>query len=63
MGYLHENNPFLELELGCVPNITVCSTNSMMELLHGEVRRAELEKQERSSAKHLLSQCVWNFSY
>jgi hypothetical protein len=43
-GPLHENKPFLELEQSCVLNITTCSTNSMVELLHGGVRRAELEK-------------------
>jgi hypothetical protein len=33
-GPLHENKPFLELEQN---NITTCSTNSTVELLHGGV--------------------------
>jgi hypothetical protein len=41
---LYENKLFLELEQSCVLNITTCCTNSMVELLHGGVRRAELEK-------------------
>ena len=55
MDHLHENNPFLELEQSCVPNSTTCFTNFMVELLHGRVRGAELEKRERSSAKHPLN--------
>lgn len=50
----HENDPFLELEQSCVPNSTTCSTNSMVDLLHGVVRGAELKKWERSSPKHPL---------
>ena len=45
------NNPFLELVLGSVPNSTTCSTNSTVELLHGGVGGAELQKLERSSPK------------
>ena len=56
MGNLHENNSFLKLEQGCVPNSTFCSTNSTVELLHGGVRGAELQKLEQSSPKHLLNQ-------
>jgi len=55
MDYLHENNPFLELEQSCVPNNIVYSTNSMMELLYSEAYRAGLEKRKRSSAKHPLN--------
>jgi hypothetical protein len=55
MDHLHGNNSFLELEQSCVPNSTTCSTNSTVELLHGGVRGAELEKREWSSAKHPLS--------
>jgi hypothetical protein len=46
MDHLHANNLFLELELelDCVPNSTICSTNSTVELLHGEVCGAELKK-------------------
>ena len=54
MGHLHENNPFLKLEQSCVPNGTSCSTNSTVELLHGRVRGAELQKLKQSSAKHPL---------
>jgi len=54
MDYLHDNNPVLQLEQSYVPNNTVCSTNSTMELLYDRVRGAELEKRERSSAKHPL---------
>jgi len=52
MDYLHENNPVLQLEQSCVPNNTVCSTNSTMELLYDGVRGAKLKKRERSSTKH-----------
>jgi hypothetical protein len=52
MDHLHGNNSFLELEQSCVPNSTTCSTNSTTKLLHGGVRRAELEKRQRSSPKH-----------
>jgi len=51
VDYLHENNSFLELEQSCVPNNTVCSTNSTIELLYGGVCGVELEKREQSSAK------------
>jgi hypothetical protein len=54
MDHLHRNNPFLELEQSCVSNSTTCSTNSTVDLLHGGVRGAELEKRERSSPKHPL---------
>ena len=47
------NGTFACMELGCVPNSTTCSTNATVELLHGRVRGAELEKQKRSSAKHI----------
>jgi len=33
IDHLHGNNSFLELELGCVPNGTICSTNSTVELV------------------------------
>jgi hypothetical protein len=35
-----------------VPNGTIYSTNSTIELLHGGVGGAELQKRERSSFKH-----------
>jgi len=54
MSHLHENNPFLKLEQSCMPNSTSCSTNSTVELLHGGVRGAELQKLEQSSPKHPL---------
>jgi hypothetical protein len=44
----------MELELGCVPNSTTCSTNSTVKLLYGGVDGAELQKQERSSPIHPL---------
>jgi len=49
MEYLHGNNPFLELEQSYVPNSTSCSTNSTVELLHGGVRGAELQKLVKQS--------------
>jgi hypothetical protein len=44
IDHLQRNNPFLKLELGCVPKSTICSTNSTVELLHGEVGGAKLQK-------------------
>lgn len=40
------NPVFLELELDRVPNMTLCSRNSIVELFHGEVGEVELEKLE-----------------
>jgi hypothetical protein len=37
---------------------STCSMNSTVELPHGGVRGAELEKQEQSSPKHALIQCT-----
>ena len=54
MDHLYENNPFLELELACMPNSTTYSINSMVELLHSGISGAELEKRERSSSKQPL---------
>jgi hypothetical protein len=50
---------FLEYLKGYSTNSTflwssTCSTNSTVELLHGGVRGAELEKREQSSPKHAL---------
>jgi hypothetical protein len=42
------------LELDSVPNNTICSINSTVELLYGGVGGAKLQKQERSSSKHPL---------
>jgi hypothetical protein len=44
MDHLHENNPFLKLELRCMPKSTTCSTNSMVELLHDKIFGVELKK-------------------
>jgi hypothetical protein len=60
MDHLHANNSFLELELACVPNSTICSTNSTVKLLYDRVRGAKLEKQEQSSLKHLLKEIMSN---
>jgi hypothetical protein len=45
-GVLHQLHVFLWS--------STCSTNSTVELLHGGVRGAELEKREQSSPKHPL---------
>jgi hypothetical protein len=44
IDHLQENNIFLRLELGCMPNSTTCSTNSIVELLYNRVGGAELKK-------------------
>jgi hypothetical protein len=48
MDHLHANNPFMELELACVPNSIICSTNSTVKLLYDGVRGAELENRSKA---------------
>jgi hypothetical protein len=45
-----------------VSNGTSCSTNSILELLYGEVGGAELQKREWSGAKHQLNM-FWKRDY
>jgi hypothetical protein len=48
IDHFYENNTFPELELGCVPNSTTCSTNSIVELLRDGVGGVELQKREQA---------------
>ena len=51
IDHLYKNNLFLELELGCVSNSTICFTNFIVELLHNRVSGTKLQKRERSIPK------------